>query len=67
MALLQLVILINVPTSCRGNVITHCDFAFSNEALTRTIAITNANNIAFLSCNSQFVFELFVLFFSIVR
>ena len=40
---------INVPTSSRG---AHCNFAFSDETLTRTITVANANNMFFLSNNS---------------
>ena len=36
--------LINVPTSSRGNIVAHCNFAFSDETLTRTITVANANN-----------------------
>lgn len=42
---------INVPTSSRGNIVTHCNFTFSDEALTRTITVANANNMSFLSNN----------------
>lgn len=44
--------LINVPTSSRGNIVAHCNFAFSDETLTRTITVANANNMSFLSNNS---------------
>ena len=33
--------LINVPTSSRGNIVAHCNFAFSDETLTRTITTLN--------------------------
>ena len=44
--------LINVPTSSRGDIVTHSNFTFSNETLTRAITVANANNIPFLSNNS---------------
>lgn len=44
--------LINVPASSRGNIVTHCNFAFSDETLTRAITVANANNISFLPNNS---------------
>ena len=44
--------LINVPTSGRGNIVTHCNLAVSDETLARTITVGNANNMSFLSNNS---------------